>query len=240
MRYFKASILLIAALAGGGFVYSLITCPKARDAIIGAWQQRENNGWDVIEFRLDGTFLHHDAFGTHSMTYSWAGQGRIQFQYERFGTNGGTVSETMVFGVSPKRNALSLTNLNEWGNNEVTRYRRLKRRDLPKLDIDDFKGAQLVALPATCSPEKVITSLFENSGSGSTKVTTHKILQVVSVVTSRGMPLFVDVDTNVGRKGVYLEFDRPQIGGGPLRGWWCRVEETHSSPESSAKSTSHE
>lgn len=206
-------------------VFTTSCSPEGRDAVVGIWQQQKENGvWNIIEFRRDGTFLEHDSFGTHPMKYTWLKDGQIQIRFDVFDTNNAAVAETLSYGVTVAGSSLTFSNLSGWGSKDVTKYHRLKRTEVGKLDIDDFKNAQIVSLPPTASPEDVVAALFEKPESTGQKVTTYKILNVCRVVTGRGSPLLVKVDSNLGQLGIYLEYDRPQIGGGPLRGWCCRVE----------------
>lgn len=217
------------------FLLFLSSCsPGRQNDILGVWQQKEDSFWDVIEFRADGTFLFHDAFGTHSVKYTRSERNRIRLEFERSGTNGATVAETLVYGVAvttPRQ--LELANLNSWGNAELHHYHKLSRAEAARLDLCDFKGSELVALPETAALEQILDVLFKNVNAPNTNVTEFKIEKTLMVITSRGSPWFIVVNTNRGRKGVYLEFDRPQIGVESLRGWWCRIEELPASERNS-------
>ena len=170
--------------------------------------------------------MFQDAFGTKSVAYTWQEDNQIVFKFERFGTNDTTIVEPLSFGVVANRNTLALSNRSEWGKNDVRTYHRISSAEANQLDIDDFKGQQLVPLPATASLEEVVAALFAKSNLLGGKVTAYKILQKQQVFGSRGAPFFVDVDTNLGKRGIYIEYDRPEIGVGSLRGWWCRLDKT--------------
>jgi hypothetical protein len=97
------------------------------------------------------------------------------------------------------------------------------------LDIGDFKGAKLVPLAEDAPPKKVVAALFARTSLAGARVTSVTVLNSYWAITGSGTFLCVDVDTNLGRRFVKLQYDAPQIGGGALRGWWCWLEEPPSS-----------
>jgi hypothetical protein len=190
-----------------------------RESVVGIWQQeKEDTLWDTVEFRTDGVFLGHQSFGTVCMKYSWQGDHRLQFVSEGFDTN-----LFLNYGVNIKGHELCLTNFIIPSKPEVYLYHRLSHAKIGESE-NDFKDSQIIPLPATAKPDEVVAAFFKKATLPEGKVTQWRILSVSRVVTSRGAPIYVDAETNFGRYGVYLEFDRPQIGVAVLRGWWCRSQ----------------
>ena len=109
-------------------------------------------------------------------------------------------------------------------------------------------AGQVVALPQTASPEQVVSNLFQNAlfqdgklmvaekivmvdpkggvlaqhSLHGRKVTTYRVRDMLWAIYDHGSELCVEVDTDLGRKSVYITYEAPQ---GKLPGGWrCRVE----------------
>jgi hypothetical protein len=149
---------------------------------------------------------------TAALPFSWVGKDCFRYQFH---TNAETILERVVV----KRNRMELG----YGTQPPTHYQRVKPSEVARLDLDDsFKGAELVRVSADAPPDRVIAALFKTTALAGAKVTTHKVLNSCWAITGAGTFLNVDVDTNLGRRSVNLQYDSPRIGGAP-RGWWCWI-----------------
>lgn len=191
-----------------------------KSAVIGIWRQDDNSSCEVIEFRKDGTFLRHDGFGTFPFAYSWLPDGRIGLR--QLGVNDSGISH-FTNKVQVSLNRLTLTEMTWSGTNFVSKYHRLGRSELRRLNIDFFKDAQLVRLPPTAAPDQVVAALFSNSIAGQ-KMTLQKTGEFFVTMTSHGSPYCVSVETDRGKRLVQFEYDRPEIGIEDLRGWFCKID----------------
>ncbi len=113
----------------------------------------------------------------------------------------------------------------------------------------EIENTVFVQLPETASPEHVVSNLFRESmlldgrpilvpkavmlnSKGTVvahselqgqRVTNYHILDMRWVIYDHGAEKLADVDTDSGRKFVFMAYDPAPRGSRPA-GWWCRVE----------------
>lgn len=222
---------LTIALACFTMVLAFSSC-SPNNRIVGVWQPEDESTPRFLEFRQDGEYIQTTITSVITGKYQRLGRDRVQLHYKSLDRDGKTVTNDWNCTLTVRGGVLELNYLpNTDEESNSVRFVRATATNANSYVDREFIGRELVRLPATASEEEIISLLFQKASSPPYYgVTNYTIVQALLVITSSGYQTEVELNTNLGRRWVSLQFDRQRFGGEPLRGWWCEMREPAGSP----------